>query len=286
MKVSKPMATDQQIPERTSAVLYEVSGGIATLTLNRPEKLNAWTWQMTAEVRDAMRRACDDSGVRVVVLTGAGDAFCAGADMTLLSGLKLSPGSGSSAPRLPPFEPGGPVDFYGTNSYFPSIRKPVIGAINGVAAGLGFVYALFCDVRIASDNAYFIASFAKRGAVAEHGISWLLPRVVGLGNALDILLSSRKINAREALRMGLVNRVVPRRNLMEVVLEYARVLAQESSPRSLSVIKRQVWAAQASSLSDDVLMSQAEIALSIESEDFKEGIAHFMERRGPRFTGR
>ena len=263
-------------------VLYEVSGRIATVTLNRPDKLNAWTLRMAAEVRQAMRLAREDAGVRVIILTGAGRGFCAGGDMGLLGEIQ-SDSERNSAPLLPPFDLHSPPDFHGPDSYFPTIPKPVLCALNGVAAGIGFVYPLYCDLRFASDQAYFMTAFARVGAVAEHGCSWLLPRIVGLANACDLLLSGRKVGADEALRMGLVNRVVPADRLADTVRDYARMLADEVSPRSLAVIKRQIWASQTRSLGEDVATSMAEMSLSFRSPDFKEGIASFAERRAPMF---
>lgn len=265
-------------------ILYEVDEHIATITLNRPAKLNAWTLRMADEVRDAMRKASDDGDVRVIILTGAGKGFCAGADMGLLSNIQSD--SERYAPKpAAPFDPRGPVDFYGPDSYFPAVRKPIICAVNGVTAGIAFVYSLYCDIRFASSDAYFFTAFSRRGAVAEHGASWLLPRIVGLANAFDLLYSARKVAADEACRMGLVNRVYPAADLMTETRAYARMLAREVSPRSLQIIKRQVWDDQFRDLGAAVVESQAEMALSFLSEDFREGVAHFVERRPPAFTG-
>lgn len=266
-----------------SEVNYEVARGVATVTLNRPAKLNAWTLRMSSEVREAMRCARDDRGVRTIVLTGAGKAFCAGADMGLLD--DIGKDMVHAPPPVGPFDLRSPVDFHGPDSYFPVIEKPIICAMNGVAAGIGFVYTLYCDLRFASDTAYVMSAFAKRGAIAEHGTSWLLPRLVGMAHALDLLYSSRKVLAEEAQRMGLFNRVVPAASLMDTVREYAERLASDCSPRSLAVMKRQVWQAQTSSLGADVALAQAEMMLSFQSEDFQEGVAHFLEKRPARFSG-
>jgi enoyl-CoA hydratase/carnithine racemase len=266
-------------------ILYQVERQVATVTLNRPDKLNAWTLTMSGEVREAMRRARDDKGVRAIILTGAGRGFCAGADMGLLGQISQDL-VGHAPPQAPPFDPASSADFHGPDSYFPVIEKPILCALNGVAAGIGFVYALYCDLRFASDSAYVMTAFAKRGAIAEHGTSWLLPRLVGMPNAFDLLYSSRRVQADEALRMGLVNRVVPNDSLMDSVRDYAEMLATQCSPRSLAVMKRQVWTAQTSSLGADVITAQAEMMRGFDSEDFREGVAHFVEKRPPRFTGR
>src|ERR1700726_4608592 len=199
--------------------LYQVPQHVATITLNRPDKLNAWTAVMEREVRAAMEDAEKDENVRVIVLTGAGRGFCAGADMSLLStvaekGLDAArraqavqqTGSGSDGVR---------DDFRQKYSYFPATTKPVIAAINGPVVGLGLVIALYCDIRFASDAARFGTAFARRGLIAEYGMAWMLPRLVGHANALDLLLSARMIDAAEALRMGLVNQVFPRETFLE-----------------------------------------------------------------------
>jgi enoyl-CoA hydratase/carnithine racemase len=160
---------------------------VAVVTLNRPERMNAWTGVMHAEVKAAMREAADDAAVRVIVLTGAGRGFCAGADMNTLQGIQ-SGGSGSDTAEAP-FDPASNPNFQKTYSYFPAVPKPIIGAINGACAGLGMVIALYCDIRLASDAAVFTTAFSRRGLIAEHGISWLLPRLVGIANAADLLYS-------------------------------------------------------------------------------------------------
>jgi enoyl-CoA hydratase/carnithine racemase len=273
-------------------VLYEVEGRVATVTLNRPDKLNAWTAVMGREVRAAMTEAATDDGVRVIVLTGAGRGFCAGADMGLLSGLSGHAAPGEDAEAVLRREGadgaarGAGAEFRGPYAYFPTIAKPVIAALNGATAGLGLVVSLYCDLRVASDAAVFTTSFARRGLIAEHGVSWMLPRLVGLQHALDLLLSAKKIDAAEALRIGLVAQVLPQAAFMSGVLGYARELADFVSPRSMAVIKRQLWEAQFQGLAQATAVADAEMRASFGAADFKEGVAHFLEKRAPRFTGR
>ena len=273
--------------------LYEVAKRVATITLNRPDKLNAWTAVMEQEVRAVMAKAERDENVRVIVLTGAGRGFCAGADMSLLStvatkGLDAAQraqavqagagsGSGDGSAR---------ADFQKKYSYFPAMSKPVIAAINGPAVGLGLVIALYCDLRFASDAARFSTAFARRGLIAEYGMAWMLPRLVGHANALDLLFSARLIDAAEALRMGLANQVYPQEVFREKVRDYAVELASNVSPRSLRVIKRQVYDAMFQPLGEAFEISEREMLTSLQCEDFKEGVAHFVERRPPVFTGK
>jgi len=273
-------------------ILYDVADHIATITLNRPAKLNAWTSQMEREVEQAMVAAGNDDDVRVVILTGAGRGFCAGADMANLDGLAQSSNASETLKKVlsqrltAALRDGVRPDFQKTYSYFPSIDKPVIGAINGAAAGLGLVVSLYCDIRFASDQAKFSTAFARRGLIAEHGISWMLPRLVGVANALDLLFSARLIDAAEALRMGLVNRVLPHEEFAAEVRKYALEIATASSPRSTRVIKQLVYAALFQNLGEAVEAANEEMIKSFASQDFKEGVAHFLQKRAPAFTGK
>jgi enoyl-CoA hydratase/carnithine racemase len=269
--------------------LYEVADRVATITLNRPDRLNAWTSVMEQEVRSAIEQAAGDDDVRVVVLTGAGRGFCAGADMSLLKtaaeqGVRDRVGDRALTPPGP--SQNARPDFQKKYSYFPAIGKPVIAAINGPVVGLGLVLTLYCDLRWASDAARLSTTFARRGLIAEYGMAWMLPRLVGLPNALDLLLSARTVDAAEALRMGLVNQVFPQNVFLDKVRENARELASSVSPRSLRVIKRQVYEAMFQSLAEAFEASEREMLASLGSEDFKEGVAHYMEKRSPAFTGR
>ncbi len=270
-------------------ILYDLSDGVATITLNRPEKLNAWTNVMAKEVRDAMIAANDRADVRVIVLTGAGRGFCAGADMDNLASISDGEGSSSASEPAPAGAIDGglnlPQDFKQRVSYFPQVGKPVIAAINGPAAGLGLVMALYADIRFASDSARFTTAFSRRGLIAEHGISWMLPRLVGLSNALDLLFSSRLIGAEEALRMGLVTAVYSSDTFQEQVRDYAKEIARMVSPRSTKIMKQQVYNALFQNLEEAIYIGNEEMVKSFDTEDFKEGVAHFMEQRHPKFTG-
>ena len=271
--------------------LYNVADRIATITLNRPDKLNAWTAVMEQEVRSAIEEAERDENVRVIILTGAGRGFCAGAAMSLLSSVVASGvdervrKQASSSSTMGPAD-GVRADFRKKYSYFPAVGKPVIAAINGPVVGLGLVIALYCDLRFASDAAKFSTAFARRGLIAEYGLAWILPRLVGHANALDLLFSARMVDSAEALRMGLVNQVFPQDAFLAKVNEYAREVAANSSPRSTRIMKRQVYDAMFQTLGEAFDVAEREMLASLQCEDFKEGVAHFLEKRAPAFTGR
>ena len=270
--------------------LYEVSDNVATITLNRPEKLNAWTGTMERQYRHALADAEGRDDVRVIILTGAGRGFCAGADMNHLADISQGGQSGSPAssdPMAQPGQSGNPREDYKKHYSFPlGVSKPIIGAINGAAAGLGFVHALYCDIRFASDKAKFTTAFVSRGLIAEHGISWMLPRLIGINNAMDLILSGRVITAQEALDMGLVGKVVPHDELMDTVREYAQNMAIYSSPRSTKVMKRQIYDALFTDLSTATDVADEAMRASLGCDDFKEGVKSFVEKRAPVFTGK
>ena len=271
-------------------ILYEISDGIATVTLNRPEKLNAWTMRMGAEVRHALVYADKDPAVRVMIVTGAGKGYCAGADMDML---QAAQGSGDAAalsvndPNLAvTMDASLPPAFRGQYSYPLGLHKPVIAAVNGVAAGLGLSYMLYYDMRIASDRARFGTIFSRRGLVAEHGTAYLLPRLVGMANACDILFSGRLVSAEEALQMRLVNRVVPHEQLLPTVREIAIEMATLCSPRSIRLMKRQLYSDLFNDLQTSMEIADREMIASFTTEDFREGVASFLQRRKPQFTGK
>ncbi len=271
-------------------IAYEVRDAVATITLNRPSRLNAWTPHMGRELYHAFQTAGADDAVRVVIVTGAGRGFCAGADMHNLR--EIQSGTVSEASAAEALPPGGaPIvpshPALSTAYAYPlGIPKPVIGAINGPVAGLGFTYMLYYDMRIASERARFGTAFARRGLIAEHGSSWMLPRLVGMANACDLLFSGRMIDAAEALAMGLVNRVVPHDALLPTVRDVALELATRSSPRSIAVMKRLLYGHQFTDLATATAEADAEMVASFPTEDFREGVASFLEKRPPRFTGR
>ncbi len=264
-------------------ILYSVKDRIATITLHRPEQLNAWTDVMSEEVWQAMHAADADEDVRVIVLTGSGRAFCAGGDIT---GFK-SDNPRQMLDKLPrPYDFSRRPDFQSRAAYFPSLSKPVIGMLNGATAGLGLVHALFCDLRFAAEDAVITTAFSRIGLASEYGTAWILNRVVGHGNAFDLLLSARKVKGQEALRLGLVNNIYPQDNLVAATYGYARDLADSVSPRSLRVIKRQLWDLPFQTLQEAVIADSTEMLEANASEDFKEGKRAFMEKRKPNFTGK
>lgn len=265
-------------------IRYAREKASAIITLHRPDRMNALTKVLEAELRGAIEHAGRDPAIRAIVLTGAGRAFCAGMDMDELE--VLPPEDIQSEQWMRPYDMNRRADYQTRYSYFPATPKPIISAINGAAAGLGLVMALYSDFRLASEQAVFATAFAKRGLIAEHGIAWILPRIVGHANAMDLLLTSRKVDAREAQQMGLVHRVVPAELLLEEALKLADALSSEVSPRSVRVMKRQLWEAPYQTLGESVALANAEMFSSLQSEDFKEGVAHFLERRAPRFAGR
>ncbi len=277
-------------------ILTREADGVLTVTLNRPDRLNAWTGTMQAEVEQAITAAGRSHSVRCIVVTGAGRGFCAGADMQGLTAIQAgspaaaaatsgSSGEGSPQAANGAAEAGLRTLYPGRFGYLYDCPKPVIAAINGACAGIGLVFALYADFRLASDTAKFTTAFAQRGLIAEHGIAWLLPRLVGEANALDLLLTARKFTGAEAAELGLVNRALPEGELMAHVGELADHLATQVSPRSVAVMKRQVRRSYAQSFAESLSEADREMEASFASFDFKEGVASFMERRPPAFQG-
>ncbi len=274
------------MPLKNNEVLYSVSDRVATITLNRPDKLNAWTVNMEFEYKAAFAEAARDPEVRVILVTGAGRGFCAGADMGLLQSVmsgSVTPGGADGSGPAPSIGNGAREDFQKQYSFPLSVPKPVIGAINGAAAGLGLVHALYCDIRFAADTAKFTTAFSQRGLIAEYGLAWILPRLVGMHNALDLLYSARVISGTEAYEMGLVNKAVPADQLMATAREYAIQLATMASPRSMGVIKRMAYTAQFQTLGEACDLAVDEMVQSLGSDDFREGVASFLEKRKPNF---
>ncbi|NUO98187.1 MAG: enoyl-CoA hydratase [Nonomuraea sp.] len=250
-------------------VLSSADQGVLTLTFNRPDTLNAWTDAMGRRYFDLLAEAEKDPDVRVVVVTGAGKGFCAGADFKTLTAIQT--GSYDETPDPRP------------NTFPTTIGKPIIAAVNGACAGLGMVHALVCDLVFTADEAKWTTAFPRRGLIAEYGLSWVLPRVMGQQRAMDVLLSGRVFSGREAYELGLVNRSVPGDALLAHVQEYARELAVHSSPASMAVIKRQVWNDWDATLEEAARKATHEMAASFGRPDFTEGVASFLERRPPDF---
>jgi len=256
----------------SEVVLREIFDDVAVLTFNRPDRLNAWIPEMQTLYFDLLEDCADREDVRAIVLTGAGRGFCAGADMQNLeavAGGDTERTSGAHDPR--------PVTFA------LSIPKPVIAAINGPCAGLGLVHAVMCDIRIAWEGAKMTTAFARRGLVAEHGLSWMLPRLVGPARALDLLLSGRVVLGSEAAEMGLVNRAVGEGQALEQAVAYARMLASESSPASMARMKAQVYGDLEHGLEESLEEANRLMGLSFAHPDFAEGVNSFVERRAPGF---
>jgi enoyl-CoA hydratase/carnithine racemase len=252
-------------------VLCTVEAGVALLTLNRPERKNAWTISMEEQYFDLLRACERDPAARAIVVTGAGTAFCPGLDAQDLEDIAAGSSKPASADRRPA-------------TYPTTIAKPIIAALNGACAGIGLIQALVCDVRFAAAGIKMTTAFARRGIMAEHGIGWLLPRIVGTGRAMDLLLSGRVLLAEEALALGLVNRVVPAEDLLDATVAYARDLAANCSPIAMASMKAQVYAAAESSLEAARLQALGLWADRHKGHpDFGEGIRSFVEKRPPDF---
>jgi len=267
-------------------ITYRVDDPVAVITMNRPEALNALTPRMMAEIRHALAAAEKDRAVVGIVLTGAGRGFCAGADIAGLDAT-ASGAEGAredlSALQASPGDPGMGDNFQVTFTYILSVTKPVIAAINGPCAGLGFCFALLCDMRFAERQAKFTTAFSQRGLIAEHASSWLLPRLIGPGKALDLLWSARKFTGDEAFALGVAERLVEQGEAVQAASDYIRELAAVASPTSFKVIKAQVYRHLNMELGDAMRESNALMADSLVREDFKEGVRSFIERRPPKF---
>ncbi len=266
-------------------ITYEVDDPVATITLNRPDSLNAWTGDMDAEIRDAMRRAEADTSVVGIVVTGAGRAFCAGADMKALTA--LSSGDGDTEERASDGErPSWRTvdgDFSGRLTYPLAMQKPVIAAVNGAVAGMAYPFSLSCDLRVGTPDSLFLTAFAQRGLIAEWGLSWLLPRLVGPSVALDLLMSSRRVKGEEAHALGLLNYLVPADELLGFCRGYVEQLAATVSPASIAVMKRQVYAQMHRGLGEAEFESQQLMVESFDRPDFAEGVQSFVQKRPPAF---
>lgn len=264
------------------ATTYDVVDTIATITLSRPARLNAWTGRMHTEYRWALAQAEDDLAVRVIVVTGAGKGFCAGADSAALEG-HVAKGGYDPGIREQLARPGYGVrpEFDHPFAFHFGLTKPTIAAINGPAAGIGLVLACFCDLRFAAAGAKLTTSHGKLNLPAEAGLSWLLPRIVGLGRANELLYTSGVILAEEAERIGLVNRVMTAKDLLPATYRFARELAATVSPRSLRETKRQVYTDLHRDVGSAVEESDVLIREMMKEPAFAEGVRAFLERRLP-----
>ncbi len=278
------MSEAELVPGGLKVTRYAVEGGVATITLHRPERLNSWTGRMNTEYRALLARAATEPSVRVVVVTGAGRGFCAGADSRALEGHVerggYDPGTG---PGLATPGYGVRPEFDAEFAYHFGIPKPIIAAVNGPAAGVGFALACYCDLRFAADGAKLTTAHGRLGLPAEFGLSWLLPRLVGLTRAADLLLSSRVLLAGEAADIGLVNRVLAPDALMDGVYDYARTLATEVSPASLAATKHQLYTDLHRDVGSAGRDAEGRMRAMMAGPDFAEGVAALTERRPPRF---
>ncbi|MDP6376364.1 MAG: enoyl-CoA hydratase-related protein [Pseudomonadales bacterium] len=267
-------------------IRYEVSDPVATITMNRPDALNAFTNCMLVEIRHALGKAEKDERVVGIALTGEGRGFCAGMDMNALNfmpGGKGAAGGNLSALEAHPGDPDPGPNFQVTFSYLMSIRKPLIAAINGACKGLGFVFAMLCEMRFVQRQAKFTTAFSQRELITKHGVSWILPRLAGPGRALDLLWSTRKFTGEETQQPGLAEHLVETGEAPEAAVGYISELESVVSPTSLKVIKAQVYRHLNMQLGKAMAQTNTWMAESLERDDFREGVRCFMERRPPAF---
>jgi enoyl-CoA hydratase/carnithine racemase len=272
-------------------IIYDKSDRIATVTFNRPEKMNAWTPTMGAETRTALLDADRDPTIGAIIITGAGRAYCAGADMgglsEISSGRASATGGGSGpSPDQEEWLRAQRPDYRNQYAYVLGLSKPVIGAINGACVGLGFTTCLYQDIRIASENARMGLIFVQRGLAIEHGSSWMLSRIVGVARAVELAVTGRLVDADEALRIGLVHRVVPQARLIETAREVAGHIANNCSPLGVSEAKKLVWRHLFTDLATAIREDDESMTMMTRSEDFKEGVRAFIEKRPAKYQGR
>ncbi len=255
--------------DESRTVLLDVAGdGVATLTLNRPHRHNAWNSVLERRFYQLLDEAGHDDRIRAVVLTGAGRSFCPGVDSQRLDDIA-----------------GRAMDLTGRTSpaFTYAFRKPLIAAVNGACAGRGLVQALMCDVRFAARGAKFATSFSRRGLAGEYGITWLLPRLIGTERAMDLLISGRAVDADEALKIGLVSRVTEPGEVLTAATAYARDLAANCSPASMALIKHQVLTDLDASYEEAMRGAYRAMAVLAAGPDFREGIDSFIQQRPPKF---
>ena len=266
-----------------SEIVYEVEDPVATITLNRPDALNAWTPTMEMELRDALTRAVADPAVVGIVLTGAGRAFCAGMDLKLLDAYAAGDRDVLVADHVALPGEDWSDDLRGPYSFFLSLPKPIVAAINGPVVGMALAIVLACDLRFMADDAELATTFAERGLVAEYGLGWLLPKMVGPTVAMDLLFSARKVGGPEAVELGLANLSVPADQLLDVARAYVADLAARCSPASMATMKRQVYTHLHAGLGEAERESRRLMMASFERPDAAEGVRSFLKKRPPRF---
>jgi len=263
-------------PTGSGVLATDLSGGVLTLTLNRPERLNSLNDAVLEALLERLRAARHDDAVRAIVLTGAGRGFCAGADLSQAALQGRTPGESVRANLQRHYAP--------LITLLRDIEKPAVAAVNGVAAGAGMSLALACDLRIAAESAYFLQAFVRIGLVPDAGASYFLPRLVGMGKAMELAMLGDRVPAAEALRIGLVNRVVADAELAGCVAELAGRLAE--GPRSLGLIKHALTLSPENDLHAQLAVEEDLQALAAGTEDFVEGVSAFLEKRPARFRGR
>lgn len=266
-------------------IIYEVDDPVATVTLNRPQALNAFTYRTLAEVRHAIAAAEADTRVVGIVVTGAGRGFSAGMDMNALGEMTKTAesGGGDYGLRARPGDPAMGDNFAQMFTYLMAVRKPIIAAVNGACAGLGFSLACMMDMRFVERQARFATAFSARGLVAEHGTSWILPRLIGPSRALDILWSGRRFEGEEALELGIANRLCENGESAADAAEFVRGLARTASPRSLMEMKQMVYRHLNMELGPAIAETQRRQDDSLKRADFTEGVQSFVEKRDARF---
>ena len=265
-------------------ITYEVSEGVALLTLNNPARRNAWGGRMSVEYRWALQHAHQDSKVRIVVVTGQGNDFCVGADSAELNSIEQSGGQYQKEKlELPPYIEGTPQQFQRNHAYPLSISKPIIAAVNGSCAGVGFIVASYADLRFGAQNNKIKSAFSRLGLPAEYGLGWILPRIMGRTNAMQILLDGDSIDGAEALRLGWLQKLYKAEELLDKTMVYARKLARESSEYSMSCIKRQLNFDAEGDFSSAYTRSVEDMNKALRLPDFKEGLRALKEKRPTNF---
>ncbi len=270
--------------DNAEPVVWKTVGRVGLITLNRPHRSNAWTGKLDTAYRRCLAEAEADEGIRVIVIHGEGKRFCVGGDSQALeghaskgeydnglTGAEATPGYGLDPRFDHPFA-----------SHF-GLTKPVIAAVHGAAAGIGFALAAFCDIRFASPGTKFTTAHGKLGLAPEYGLSWILPRLVGLGRGMDIVLTSRVVLAEEALTMGLVNQLHPEDELLDAALAWAENLATTVSPQALAASRQQIYLDQHRDVGTSVTESVRLLQEFMGTSEYREGVAALVEKRPPRF---